>query len=128
MLSQSVPPTIDEWKSVLMQLSYLRSMLGEDKAVLLSQIQTLEVQKSDAEEELTRLRSALAVRAAPSVAPSVISSLRKFRVNTVSVHGVDSTCSTRRSSLAEQFVDIAPTSRSSARKARGDQPQQCVQQ
>ena len=132
-------PTPEEWRAVLLQLNRLQQALGEEKAVLLSQIQTLEVQKNDAEAELTRIRASRPPPAPPSVSGSVYSSNRKFCVNTVSVHGTE-TSSTRRSSVAEQFVDLAPPNRtvlhvdgytkpkSSVRKKSSPKTEQCVQQ
>ena len=129
-------PTMEEWKATLVELNRLRLAVGEEKSSLLSQIQTLEVQKNDAEAELSRVRSA---RPPPSVAGSVRSSTRKFCVNTVSVHGTE-TCSTRRSSVAEQFVDLVSPNRTiihvdefskpkSVRKHKsGSKNEQCVQQ
>jgi hypothetical protein len=106
--SATTVPTLEEWRLALHQITRLQAALGEDKHVLLSQIQTLEVQKNDAEAELTRLK--LMSKTSPSIAPSVISANRQLFQNTVSVHGTE-TCSTRRSSIAEQFVDLVPANR-----------------
>jgi hypothetical protein len=95
---------------------------------LMSQIHTLEVQKADAEAEITRLKRAecKAVESSSREStrpPSVISSQRFGGLSTVSICGVE----TRRSSIADEFLHpqkrMPPIKRIKNKKA-----QDCVQQ
>jgi regulator of replication initiation timing len=129
--SASELPTLEEWQDTLRQLSHFQQLAGDDNFAqnLLSQIQTLEAQKCDAEAELTRIRTALNFRPSPeasSTAPSVTSSFRRF-ANTVSVHG--QTLS-RRSSVAEHFLDLSsgPLQAKRSAKPKNKRSDQCIQQ
>jgi hypothetical protein len=104
-LSSDETPNLSQWRILQAQLQYLRSAVSGDTAAqmapiesLSAQVQTLEVQKGDADAEITRLRGQLAVQPRASVVstPSVRSmkSIPIFttpiptatRRSTVSVH------------------------------------------
>jgi predicted nuclease with TOPRIM domain len=126
-------PTMDEWRATLERLEYLQSHFGDEKSDLLSQIQTLEVQKNDVETELTRVLNA-STRASSAMGSPVIAG-RKFS-NAISIYNTQP--STRRSSIASQFVDLAPRTRTVVRMEDWKPPQRkktshsrdsgCVQQ
>ena len=103
-------PTMEEWRATLERLEYLQSHFGDEKSDLLSQIQTLEVQKNDVETELTRVLNA-STRASSAIGSPVVGG-SKFS-NTISIYNTQP--STRRSSVASQFVDLAPRTRTVVR-------------
>ena len=106
------------------EVSGLRAQIDS----LTSQVQTLEVQKSDAEAEITKLRNALAGQAFIAPIPKAISevSSRRFsRRPTVSVHGMSESLSERPSLLGDSFVNASSSKRRSVKKTDS---QQCVQQ
>jgi predicted nuclease with TOPRIM domain len=105
-------PSVELWRSTVEKLRYMESQQKKDTEQLLSQIHTLEVQKEDAEAELTRLRSAIKYVPESTRAPSVVScSSKRFGgLRTVCIFGnpeTPSLLSTRRSSLAEEFVNLS---------------------
>lgn len=128
--SPSDVPSLEEWQLTLSQVNHLRQLVGEDKSMytysLLSQIQTLEVQKSDAEAELTRLKAAMK-SSSPAVSTSApsVASFNRFS-NTISVHGLGTP--SRRSSVAEQFVDLPTKAAKRSSSKRNGRNDQCIQQ
>lgn len=105
-------PTVEVWRSSAEKLQLMESQQQKEAEQFLSQIHTLEVQKEDAEAELTRLRSEMKHVSDRTRAPSVVSSCsRRFGgLRTVSIFGnpgTPSISSTRRSSLAEEFVNLS---------------------
>jgi hypothetical protein len=143
-LSQDEVPSMKDWRIMQAQLNYLLAQVGEKNVTeeylsidgLVSQVQTLEVQKNDADAEITRLRAEL-LRGKSFSESTQVGGLGKTpirRLNTVNIHGFTTP---RRTPLAEDFVNIAPASsskvseRSSRKKlssitSRKDQ--ECIQQ
>lgn len=146
LLSADQVPSMHDWRVLQAQFSHLKSSSdGETNAqlsaieTLMSQVQTLEVQKNDADAEITRLRAQIKAEAfvRPESTPSNgglnLTAPMVRRANTVNIHGLRTPCvSGRRSPLAEDFVNVAPGSERSKKKftskpRRADE-QQCVQQ
>ena len=121
-MSPEQRPSLDEWRATLERLEYLQSHFGEEKSDLLSQIKTLEVQKADVENELTRILKT----------GTVVSSTRASSPATVSVYNQSSLVPSRRTSVASQFVDFGPSRvikpPSRNRKTAHSSPETCVQQ
>lgn len=102
-------PKAEEWEAAQRRIDLLESVQSQ----LQSQVHTLEVQKADAEAEITRLRNdqegQKPLSAVSTRPPSVVSSLSRTRFDgksTVSVFGREDSLQflTNRSSGAEAFV------------------------
>ena len=120
-MSPEQRPSLDEWRATLERLEYLQSHFGEDKSDLLSQIKTLEVQKADVENELTRILKT----------STVVSSTRASSPATVSIYNQSSVVPSRRTSVASQFIDFGPSrviKPPTRRKTAHSSPETCVQQ
>ena len=151
-------PTLQEWERVRGELEELKTRDDSAKSKshsamiesLHSQIQTLEVQKNDADAEITRLRTALheshpSLPVTPSGrssrAPSIIASTATKRRNTVNVNGFSlppSLATSAPNPLAADFINVPTRSGSSSernskrRSSSSRRPrmseQRCVQQ
>ena len=145
-LSADRVPSMHDWRVLQAQLSHLRSSAGGETNAhlsaiesLMSQVQTLEVQKNDADAEITRLRAQIKAEAfvRPESTPSNgglnLTTPTVRRANTVNIHGFRTPSeSGRPSPLAEDFVNVAAELQRSKKKFTSKperaNEQQCVQQ